>query len=76
MRRDRGFTLIELMVVLAITVFVLAATSKVLTGLFGQFKQQTKIAETSVQSACGPTSTTPPAALPGPSSPTTRPLPP
>jgi prepilin-type N-terminal cleavage/methylation domain-containing protein len=53
MRRDRGFTLIELMVVLAITVFVLAATSKVLTGLFGQFKQQTKIAETSVQSAVG-----------------------
>ena len=41
------------MVVMAITVFVLAATSKVLVSLISTFKQQSKIAESSIESVVG-----------------------
>ena len=50
---DKGFTIVELMVVMAITIFVLAATSKVLVSLISTFKQQGKIAETSIESVVG-----------------------
>ena len=50
---QRGFTLVELMVVMAITVFVLAATSKILVSMISTMKQQSKIAETSIESVVG-----------------------
>lgn len=45
-----GFTLIELMVVMGITMFVLYAGSQIMTALIYQFKQQSKIAETQIES--------------------------
>ena len=50
---DKGFTIVELMVVMAITVFVLAATSQVLVSLISTAKQQSKIAESSIESVVG-----------------------
>ncbi len=50
---DKGFSLVELLVVMAITVFVLMATSKVLVSLISTFKQQSKIAESSIESVVG-----------------------
>ncbi len=49
----RGFSLVELLVVMGITVFVLAATSKILTTMITTMKQQSKIAETSIESVVG-----------------------
>jgi prepilin-type N-terminal cleavage/methylation domain-containing protein len=54
MIRDRsGFTLVELLVVMTLTVFVLAAASRILVALITQFKQQSKIAETNIESLVG-----------------------
>jgi prepilin-type N-terminal cleavage/methylation domain-containing protein len=52
-RRNEGFSMVELLVVMAITVFVLAAASRILVALMTQFKQQTKIAETNIESQVG-----------------------
>jgi prepilin-type N-terminal cleavage/methylation domain-containing protein len=52
-RREAGFTLIELMVTMLITMFVLAAASQVFTALLTQFKQQSKVAETGIESVVG-----------------------
>lgn len=52
-RREAGFTLVELMVTMLITIFVLVAASQVFTALLSQFKQQSKIAETGIESAVG-----------------------
>lgn len=49
----KGFTLIELMLVMAISLFVLYAASRTLTSLITQFKQQSKISETNIESTIG-----------------------
>lgn len=50
---SRGFSLVELMIVMTITVFVLAATSQILVSLISNFKQQGKIAESSIERVVG-----------------------
>jgi len=49
-RHDKGFTLVELLVVMAISMFVLVAASKVMISMTTQFKQQTRISEKSIES--------------------------
>jgi prepilin-type N-terminal cleavage/methylation domain-containing protein len=49
----KGFTLIELMIAMAVAVFVITAASQILIALVNQFKQQGKIAETSIESVVG-----------------------
>ncbi len=53
MKREAGFSLIELMVAMAIFVLAIAAASKIFTGMLTQFKQQSKIAETYVEGVVG-----------------------
>jgi len=50
---NRGFTLVELMVVMAISMFVLVAASKVMISMTSQFKQQSRIAGKSMESGFG-----------------------
>lgn len=50
---DSGFTIVELMVSMVAFVFVIAAASQMFTGLLTQFKQQSKIAETSIEGIVG-----------------------
>jgi prepilin-type N-terminal cleavage/methylation domain-containing protein len=52
-RREAGFTLVELIITMAIFVFVIAAASQVFVGLITQFKQQSKIAETNIEGIVG-----------------------
>ncbi len=52
-RRQEGFTLVELMVTMVVFVLVIAAASQVFTGLLTQFKQQNKMAETHIEGAVG-----------------------
>lgn len=52
-RRDSGFTLVELLVTLAILAFVLAGAGDMFLGLLRQFKQQGKIAETHMEDNIG-----------------------
>ena len=52
-RREKGFTLIELMITMVIFVIVIAAASRIFTGLLTQFKQQSKIAETNIEGIVG-----------------------
>lgn len=49
----RGFTLVELMVVMLITMFVLYAATQTLGALVIQFKQQAKITDTNISSIIG-----------------------
>jgi prepilin-type N-terminal cleavage/methylation domain-containing protein len=53
MKRQAGFTLVELMVTMVIFVVVIAAASQVFSGLLYQYKQQSKIAETNIEGAVG-----------------------
>jgi prepilin-type N-terminal cleavage/methylation domain-containing protein len=53
LKNRSGVTMIELLIVMTIVVFVLAATSRVLTALVTQFKQQSKIVETNVEEVMG-----------------------
>jgi type II secretory pathway pseudopilin PulG len=48
-----GVTMIELLIVMTLVVFVLASTSRVLTALVTQFKQQSKITESGVEEIVG-----------------------
>jgi len=52
-RRERGFTLVELMITMVIFVLVIAAASNIFSGLLNQFKQQSKIAETNIEGIVG-----------------------
>ena len=52
-KREEGFTLVELMVTMVIFVLAIAAASTVFTSLLTQFKQQSKIAETNVEGIVG-----------------------
>lgn len=49
----KGFTLVELMVVMLITMFVLYAATQTLGSMVLQFKQQSKITETNIGSILG-----------------------
>ena len=52
-RRQAGFTLVELMITIVMFLFVIAATSQIFTALLTQFKQQSKIAETNIEGIVG-----------------------
>jgi prepilin-type N-terminal cleavage/methylation domain-containing protein len=52
-KREDGFSLVELMITMVVFVFVIAAASQVFTGLLTQFKQQSKIAETNIEGIVG-----------------------
>jgi prepilin-type N-terminal cleavage/methylation domain-containing protein len=53
MKRQTGFTVIELMITMVVFVFAIAAASRIFTGLLTQFKQQSKIAETNIEGVVG-----------------------
>lgn len=53
MRKEDGFTLVELLVTMVVFVFVMAAGSQIFSGLLTQFKQQSKIAETNIEGLVG-----------------------
>ncbi len=50
---EEGFSLVELIITMAVFVLVIAAASGVFTGLLTQFKQQSKIAETNIEGIVG-----------------------
>jgi len=52
-RRNQGFTLLEMLVVIAIFGFVLAGTSKMLVSMLGVHQQQSKIAESNIEGIIG-----------------------
>lgn len=52
-KQEGGFSLVELMITMVISVLVLYATSRVFTGLLTQFKQQSKIAESDTEGIVG-----------------------
>jgi len=52
-RRQAGFTLVELMITMVVFVFFIVAASQVFTGLLTQFKQQSKMAETNIEGIVG-----------------------
>lgn len=53
MKNERGFSLVELIMVMLIFGFVLAASSDMFVGLLRGYKQQSKIAETSIEGIIG-----------------------
>jgi len=53
MRRETGFTLVELLITMAILGLVLAGITQMFTGVLTQFKQQSRIAETSIEGIVG-----------------------
>jgi prepilin-type N-terminal cleavage/methylation domain-containing protein len=52
-KRQAGFTMVELIVTMAIFVITIAAVSAIFVPLFNQFKQQSKIAETNIEGMVG-----------------------
>lgn len=52
-RRDSGFSILELMIALAIVMLVLAAASTFFIGTVRQYKVQTKIVETNIEAVLG-----------------------
>jgi len=52
-REETGFTLIELIVTMAVFVLVMVAAANILTGMITQFKQQSKIAESNIEGIVG-----------------------
>lgn len=53
LRKQAGFTLTELLVTMVIFVLVIAAASNIFVGILGQFKQQSKIAESNIEGLIG-----------------------
>jgi prepilin-type N-terminal cleavage/methylation domain-containing protein len=53
LKREEGFTLVELLISVIIFLLVIAAATSVFTSLLGQFKQQSKMAETNMEGAVG-----------------------
>ena len=52
-RKEEGFTLVELIVTMLIFVLVIAAASNIFSSLLNSFKQQSKIAETNIEGIVG-----------------------
>ncbi|MBI5676462.1 MAG: prepilin-type N-terminal cleavage/methylation domain-containing protein [Nitrospirae bacterium] len=52
-KREAGFSLVELLIAMLMFVFVIAASSQMFTAMLTQFKQQSKIAETSTEGIIG-----------------------
>lgn len=52
-RRQQGFTMVELLITMVIFVLTIAAASSIFVPLLTQFKQQSKIAETSIEGIVG-----------------------
>jgi len=52
-RHNQGFTLVELMITMAVFVLVIAGAAGIFAGLFTQFKQQSKITESNVEGVVG-----------------------
>jgi prepilin-type N-terminal cleavage/methylation domain-containing protein len=52
-KKEDGFTLVELMITLVIFVMVIIGASTIFSGLLTQFKQQSKMAETNIEGAVG-----------------------
>jgi len=52
-RRNDGFTMIELLVAVVVFLMAMVAASNIFTSLVGQFKQQSKITETNVEGIVG-----------------------
>jgi prepilin-type N-terminal cleavage/methylation domain-containing protein len=52
-RRQDGFSLVELMITMVVFVFFIVSASQVFTGLLMQFKQQSKLAETNIEGVVG-----------------------
>jgi type II secretory pathway pseudopilin PulG len=53
MKREGGFTLIELMITMIMFIIVIASVSSIFLGLVNQFKQQSKIVETNLEGLTG-----------------------
>jgi prepilin-type N-terminal cleavage/methylation domain-containing protein len=52
-KREAGFSLVELMITMVVFLLVIAAAASVFTGLLTQFKQQSKISETNIEGIVG-----------------------
>ncbi|OGW37792.1 MAG: hypothetical protein A2Y97_08745 [Nitrospirae bacterium RBG_13_39_12] len=52
-KREDGYSLVELMITMVIFVLFIASATSVFTGLLTQFKQQSRIAETSIEGLVG-----------------------
>jgi type II secretory pathway pseudopilin PulG len=52
-KRETGYSLVELLIVVILIGFVLAAVSSSFVGLFRNYKQQSKIAETNIEGIIG-----------------------
>jgi type II secretory pathway pseudopilin PulG len=53
LKQEDGFNLVELMVAMSVFILVIAASSNVFVGTLRQFKQQSKIAETTMEEVIG-----------------------
>ena len=53
LRKQDGFSLVELLVTMVVFVFVIVAASNLFVGLLGQFKQQSRIAESNIEGLIG-----------------------
>ncbi|MBI5633002.1 MAG: PilW family protein [Nitrospirae bacterium] len=53
LRKEDGFSLTELIVTMVVFVIVIAAASNIFVGILGQFKQQSKIAESNIEGLIG-----------------------
>lgn len=51
--REEGFTLVELMITMVVTVLTIAGASLIFVPLMTQFKQQSKVAETNIEGIVG-----------------------
>jgi prepilin-type N-terminal cleavage/methylation domain-containing protein len=52
-KKQAGFTMVELLITMVVFVFVMAAGSQIFSGLLTQFKQQSKISETNIEGVVG-----------------------
>ncbi len=52
-KREEGFTLVELMITMVVFVFVIAGASGIFTSLLTQFKQQSRISESNIEGVVG-----------------------
>jgi len=52
-KREEGFTLVELMITMVVFVLVIAAASSIFSSLLNSFKQQSKIIESNIEGVVG-----------------------